>query len=88
MNAHLAQDWAPQRVGSGGHKLIRLPIPELYDVATDPKETENLFRQKTGLQTASENAGRDLGGKRSCRRGASDQETIQKLRALGISPRP
>ncbi len=50
LNAHLTQDWAPLTgVVQDGHKLIRLPIPELYDVAIDPKEKENLYHQKTGL---------------------------------------
>ena len=90
MNAHLAQDWAPLTgVVQDGHKLIRLPIPELYDVAVDPKEKENLYHQKTGLvsrlqQTLDEiSAGREVAAA-----APADLETIQKLRALGYLTAP
>ena len=50
LNAHLTRDWAPLTgVVQDGHKLIRLPTSELYDLASDPKEKENLYHQKTGL---------------------------------------
>jgi arylsulfatase A-like enzyme/Flp pilus assembly protein TadD len=44
LSASLNRGWAPL-VGAieGGRKLIELPIPELYDLPTDPKETRNRF---------------------------------------------
>lgn len=90
MNAHLAQDWAPlSGVVQEGHKLIRLPIPELYDVATDPKETENLFRQKTGLADRLQKTLDEISaGSEVAAAAPPDQETIQKLRALGYLTAP
>jgi arylsulfatase A-like enzyme/Flp pilus assembly protein TadD len=44
LSASLNRGWAPL-VGAieGGRKLIELPIPELYDLPSDPKETRNRF---------------------------------------------
>ena len=44
MTANLTRGWAPLRgVVAGGQKYIDLPIPELYDLATDRAELRNLF---------------------------------------------
>jgi arylsulfatase A-like enzyme/Tfp pilus assembly protein PilF len=44
MDANLTRNWAPLTgVVSGPYKLIDLPIPELYDLVSDPHETTNLF---------------------------------------------
>src|SRR5262249_2024294 len=44
LNANLTRNWAPLRgVVSNGLKLIDLPLPELYDLASDPGETRNLY---------------------------------------------
>lgn len=42
--------WAP-RTGliAEDHKFIKVPEPELYDLAEDPGETENLFRQRRDI---------------------------------------
>jgi arylsulfatase A-like enzyme/Flp pilus assembly protein TadD len=44
LSASLNRGWAPL-VGAieGGRKLIELPIPELYDLPSDPKEAHNRF---------------------------------------------
>jgi arylsulfatase A-like enzyme/Flp pilus assembly protein TadD len=40
--------WAPLTgIIDGDHKYISLPEPELYDLSADPRETNNLFSQKT-----------------------------------------
>ncbi len=45
-----AHDWAPlQGVLADGMKLIELPIPELYDLAADPREERNLVAQRTDI---------------------------------------
>jgi arylsulfatase A-like enzyme/Tfp pilus assembly protein PilF len=44
MDANLTRNWAPLTGIVRDHqKLIDLPIPELYDLRADPKETSNLF---------------------------------------------
>lgn len=46
MTYNLVRGWAPLRgVVSDRTKFIDLPIPELYDLASDPKETNNLASQ-------------------------------------------
>ena len=47
LSASLNRGWAPL-VGliDQGHKYIDLPIPELYDLASDPAETKNLFDER------------------------------------------
>ncbi len=44
LSASYNRGWAPLRgVVAGGHKLIALPLPELYDLAGDPGEERNLY---------------------------------------------
>lgn len=47
LSASINRGWAPL-VGAieGGKKLIDLPIPELYDLPTDPKEVKNRFNDE------------------------------------------
>lgn len=46
MTAMLKRGWAPLRgVITGREKLIDLPVEELYDLATDPKEERNIALQ-------------------------------------------
>ncbi|OLC81114.1 MAG: hypothetical protein AUH72_10085, partial [Acidobacteria bacterium 13_1_40CM_4_65_8] len=47
LNASLTRNWAPLRgIVADGVKLIDLPLPELYDLATDPGEQRNLYAQQ------------------------------------------
>ncbi len=90
LNPHLARDWAPLTgVVQEGYKLIQLPIPELYDLEQDPGETENLYRQKTGL---ADRLGETL-EKIAPERGAleisrPDRRTVESLRSLGYLVAP
>ena len=44
MDANLTRNWAPLTgVVAGNDKLIDLPLPELYDLRADPRETRNIF---------------------------------------------
>jgi arylsulfatase A-like enzyme/Tfp pilus assembly protein PilF len=90
LNPHLTQDWAPLTgVVQEGHKLIRLPMPELYDLAPDPKEKENLYRQKTGLvRRLSETLDEISAGSEAVSVAPPDRETVAKLRALGYLTAP
>jgi arylsulfatase A-like enzyme len=45
--------WSPlMAMRQGRFKLILAPRPELYDLASDPHELTNLYRQRAGLATA------------------------------------
>lgn len=47
MDSTLTRNWAPLTgLVSQTHKLIDLPIPELYDLTSDPKETTNIFSRE------------------------------------------
>ena len=47
LSATLSRGWAPLRgVIQGGLKFIDLPLPELYDLATDPGEAHNLVEER------------------------------------------
>jgi len=44
MDANLTRNWAPLAgLVAGDYKLIDLPIPELYNLRSDPRETTNLY---------------------------------------------
>jgi arylsulfatase A-like enzyme/Flp pilus assembly protein TadD len=46
LSAAFNRGWAPLRgLSGGGSKYIDLPIPELYDLTTDPAEEKNLVAQ-------------------------------------------
>ncbi len=50
LSANLNRGWAPLRgLIRAGHKLIALPLPELYDLPRDPAEASNLVRDRRGL---------------------------------------
>lgn len=47
LSPNLDRGWAPLRgVIADGHKLISLPLPELYDLTADPGESRNLFERE------------------------------------------
>lgn len=44
LSATLNRGWAPLRgIIRDGHKMIALPLPELYDLRSDPEERTNLY---------------------------------------------
>ncbi len=90
LNTNLTRDWAPLTgVVQEGHKLIRLPTAELYDLHSDPAERENLYRKKTGLSRKLEETLEGLsGGETTASPVAPDRETVEKLRALGYLTAP
>ncbi|HEY0158338.1 MAG TPA: sulfatase-like hydrolase/transferase [Thermoanaerobaculia bacterium] len=57
LSASLNRGWAPL-VGliDQGHKYIDLPLPELYDLAADAKETSNVYAEKRRVTAALRNA--------------------------------
>jgi arylsulfatase A-like enzyme/Tfp pilus assembly protein PilF len=78
-------NWAPLRsLRDGRYKLIDAPRPELYDLATDPGESHNLYGERP--QTAA--ALRDGLGRLAAAGDAMslqtlDREAMEKLAALG-----
>lgn len=47
LSAYFNRGWAPLRgVVSGGEKMIELPLPELYDLWSDPAESKNLAQTR------------------------------------------
>jgi arylsulfatase A-like enzyme/Flp pilus assembly protein TadD len=83
MSANLNRGWAPLRgVLRGGRKAIELPLPELYDLPSDPDETHNRFEDER-------RAARELLAllpKESAwppERAAASTEEEQQLRSLG-----
>jgi arylsulfatase A-like enzyme/Tfp pilus assembly protein PilF len=91
MDANLTRNWAPLTgVISGHEKLIDLPIPELYDLDSDPHETTNLVatageraRTLQALLRAATTEFTDRGS-------ASERTTLsadarQRLQALGYT---
>jgi arylsulfatase A-like enzyme/Tfp pilus assembly protein PilF len=87
MSATLNRGWAPlSGVLVDREKYVSLPLPELYDLATDPNETSNVAdrdverRRVLELRLASLNGQRDAS---LATRTTEDSETAARLRALG-----
>ena len=85
LNANLTRNWAPLTgVVAGPLKLIDLPLPELYDLRADPRETQNLYEQRPEdarrleamLDAVAGSTTTPVGG-------AIDTETAARLRSLG-----
>ncbi len=83
MSANLNRGWAPLRgVLRGGRKAIELPLPELYDLASDPGELRNRFDDER-------RAAREMlallprESAWPAERAAASEEEEQQLRSLG-----
>jgi arylsulfatase A-like enzyme/Tfp pilus assembly protein PilF len=83
MSGSLNRGWAPlQGLVAGGFKFIDLPIPELYDLESDPSETHNLARDQPRrldeLKVALERLAVPAGTAR-----VENPDTRERLRSLG-----
>src|SRR5260221_14168776 len=81
----MIRGWAPLRGLLGaGWKYIALPLPELYDLAQDPREERNLAasrpREMDEMRALLE---RLRAGDRGVERKTEDAETRERLKALG-----
>jgi choline-sulfatase len=84
LSASLNRGWAPL-VGliSGGEKLIELPIPELYDLPHDPRETHNRFNEDRRTAFALRKILSDESPARASQNRDVSAEEQAKLMALG-----
>jgi Flp pilus assembly protein TadD len=84
----LNRGWAPP-VGMtrGSMKFIDLPIAELYDLASDPREQQNLASTRDAEVRAFRNALRAFGDRRSAatrpRESVENNDSAARLRSLG-----
>jgi tetratricopeptide (TPR) repeat protein len=82
LSAPLSRGWAPLRgVIQGGFKFIDLPLPELYDLASDPAEAHNLVqdrRDKVRVLKAALPVPTP-----AAERVAESSDTVNRLRSLG-----
>ena len=90
LSFNLNRNWAPLTgVYIGRHKYIDLPIPEIYDISADPRETRNLYEQGTELgETMRAELDRVIEAystdeTRAIQTSEVDPETKERLRALG-----
>jgi choline-sulfatase len=89
MDANLTRNWAPLTgVVTRTHKLIELPMPELYDLSVDPKETTNLFSREPERARTLSALLRDMSAGFHTRAAAAEKTTLnaearQRLQALG-----
>jgi len=89
MDANLTRNWAPLTgIVSEHEKLIDLPIPELYDLKDDPRETTNLFSRAGERARTLQSLLRTTTAELASRGSASEKTTLstdarQRLQALG-----
>lgn len=84
LSANLNRGWAPLTgVLVGREKFIDLPIPELYDLATDPAETTNLVSTRPERQGVLAARLRAFAGGPTDPRSPVDPDVAARLRALG-----
>jgi len=90
LSANLTRNWAPLTgIVHGRLKLIDLPIPELYDLAADPSEQQNLYaRQPDKAKPLEQQLDAVSGSAGKPQAGPVDRETEQRLRSLGYIVAP
>lgn len=90
LNANLTRNWAPLTgIVHGGHKLIDLPLPEIYDLAADPGEQRNVYAsQRDRARDLEARLDRLAAGAATAAPAAVDAETQNRLRSLGYVVAP
>ena len=86
MSAMLNRGWAPLQGTLAGHeKYIDLPKPELYDLASDPKEERNVVDTRTDRRRVLEARLRDFHAAPPGERFAESPEVAARLQSLGYT---
>lgn len=84
LNASLTRHWAPLKgLVLDQLKVIDLPIPELYDVASDPGETRNLYPSSRERARPLEALLDAMGGGATPAPATVDADAEARLRSLG-----
>jgi arylsulfatase A-like enzyme/Flp pilus assembly protein TadD len=85
VSTHLNRGWAPLRgYLHGGHKWIDLPLPEFYDLATDPAEQENLWpADRRGAAAVRAGLASEPPWPPASRTAAISSEEANRLKSLG-----
>jgi choline-sulfatase len=89
MDANLTRNWAPlTAIVASGAKFIDLPVPELYDLRADSRETTNVFARDAERARTLSALLRDAIGTFAVRGSDAQQTTLnaearQRLQALG-----
>ncbi len=85
LSPSLNQGWAPLHgLVDGALKYVDLPLPELYDLDTDPGESRNLAATRAAdLERMRGLLATQRKGDRGPERIQEDQATLEKLHALG-----
>ncbi len=84
MSAALNRGWAPLRgILVGRSKYIDLPIPELYDLTSDPREASNLVRRDGGRMAVLEAQLQGLNPRLPGERSRESADVEARLRSLG-----
>ena len=85
LNANLTRNWAPLTgIVHGGHKLVDLPLPEIYDLAADQREQRNVYAsQRDRARDLEARLDRLAAGAAPAAPAAVDAETQNRLRSLG-----
>jgi arylsulfatase A-like enzyme/Flp pilus assembly protein TadD len=82
LSAPFSRGWAPLRgMIQGGYKFIDLPLPELYDLASDPGEAHNLVGERMDRVRALKAALPAPGP--TAARAPESADTVARLRSLG-----
>ena len=84
LSASLNRGWAPLTgVIVGREKLVDLPLPEMYDLSSDPAERTNVVDRAGDRRRVLEAHLRELKAPGPAERHEEDPATLARLRALG-----
>jgi arylsulfatase A-like enzyme/Tfp pilus assembly protein PilF len=84
MSAAVTRGWAPLRgVIVGREKFIDLPIVEMYDLAADPKESNNVVHSRTDRARVLGETLKQFNVAPPVRARQETADTIERLRSLG-----